>query len=72
MKGLYIVRFFFRNGTSSERMQIRAWTPAEADRIARTLFNEKFTKSDIHERGGVGHVDIKQCDINSEEVRKYL
>ena len=72
MKGLYIVRFYFRNGTSAERIQVRAWNATEADRIARTLFNEKFTKSDIHERGGVGHVDIRQCDINSETVRKYL
>ena len=71
MKGLYIVRFYFRNGTS-ERMQIRAFSAEDADRIARPEFREKYHISDINERGGVDHIEINQCDINSERIRKYL
>lgn len=70
MEGLFVERFYFKNG-SYERIYVRAWTANKADNIARALFNEKFSKSEINKRGGVDHVDIKQCDINSEEVRKY-
>ncbi len=71
MKGLYVVRFHFGNGTS-ERMYVRAYTSAEADSIARPLFNEKFHLSERTERGGVAKVVITQVDLSKDETRKYL
>ena len=71
MRGLYVVRFHFGNG-SSERMYVRAYSTSEADKIARPIFNEKFHISERTERGGVKHVEITQVDLSKEETRKYL
>ncbi len=71
MKKLYVVRFHFGNG-SYERMLIQAYTPEEADGIARPMFNEKFSVGERADRGGVAKVAITQVDLRSEENQRYL
>ena len=71
MRGLYIERFFFRDG-SCERIQVRALSAKYADQKASKLFKEKYNRAAINERGGVASITIRECNIRSEGVKKYL